>query len=340
MRSSTPIGPGAWLLWFLAAGAVPLTGRHPYHLALVLLVVMIVHLTIPERDGAGRSWRLFAYVGSSVSVLSIGFNVLTVHTGDEPFADLPGGLPIIGGQLTYNALVYGVSSAIAISSLLFAAATFNTAVRHAELIRRIPRPFQQLGVAGAIALNYVPQTMQAARDIYDAQRARGRSMRGVGDARAFLVPLLGNGLERAFQMSEAMETRGYGRQHEEAGRTLLDRLRAPLAIGLAILSLPLVATGRLLEGLILAMAAALAVGLSASERSLRQRIAGWSRSSVAVAAPAILALVMIAYRMATGDTLEYTPFPRLEWPEFDLLIGLASCLLLAPAFVVSGGPDD
>ncbi|MEZ4520341.1 MAG: energy-coupling factor transporter transmembrane component T [Thermomicrobiales bacterium] len=340
MASNRAIDPAAWLLWFLAAGAIPLTSRQPLYLALILLAVVFVHLAFPHREGHGRSWRLFAYIGSSVAVLSIGFNVLTVHSGDRPFAELPGGLPIIGGQLTYNALVYGVASALAISSLLFAAATFNTAVRHADLIRRLPRPFQRLGVAGAIALNFVPQTMQAGRDIYDTQRTRGRTMRGVRDARAFVVPLLGNGLERAFQMSEAMETRGYGSRRPGERDGQLRRLQMPVAVALIILALPLVATGRLLPALVIVMTALMLLGGVRPALPWRWRIDGWSRPTIGVAIPSCMSLAVVAWRTATGHSIAYSPFPRLVWPDFDLVIGLAICLLLAPAIVAPGVDDD
>lgn len=331
------LNPAAWLLWFVAAAAIPTTTRHPYYLALVLIAVMIVHLTVEPDEGAGRPWRLFAYIGSTAAVLSIGFNVLTVHTGDHPFGSLPGGLPIIGGALTWNAVVYGVCSAMAISALLFAAATFNGAVRHSELIRALPARFQRLGVAGAIAMTFVPQTLQAGRDIYDAQRARGRSMRSLSDAHAFLTPLLGSGLERAFALSEALETRGYGSRplHAEPGQRRA-RLAYLAALAMVVAALPLVATGRLLPALGLAVAAGLLGALSGTRPASARRRLRWSRPSLAVACASVLVLLIVVWGHAAGDTLSYWPFPRLSWPEFQPLVGLASLLLLSPA--VAGEP--
>ena len=330
------IEPIAWLLWLVAAGAIPLTSRHPLYLALILLVIVIVHLSVPVIGDRARPWRLFAYVGSTVAVLSIAFNVLTVHSGDRPFAELPESIPIIGGKLTYNALVYGVASALAISSLLFAAATFNSAVSHAQLIRRFPKSFQRLGVSAAIAMNFVPQTIRAGQDIYDAQRTRGRQMRSVGDARAFLVPLLGNGLERAVQMSEALETRGYGQTGLSTASAKTDRWRPIVAACVAVAALPFLATGRLLETALLAALAIAVIGLRRPARSDRPGVRNWDRSSLMLATTSSVALALIGFAMATGTTLEYSPFPRLMWPDFDPLIGVAICLLLAPAIVSSG----
>jgi energy-coupling factor transport system permease protein len=331
------VNPVAWLLWFLAAGAIPLTGRHPYYLALTLLAVLTVHLTLPQDAGAGRSWRLFAYVGSTVAVLSIGFNVLTVHSGDRTFTALPEGVPIIGGRLTYNALVYGLGSAMAISALLFAAATFNASVSHAALIRILPAPLQRLGVAGSIALTFVPQTMSAGRDIYDAQRARGRRMRGIGDARAFLVPLLSTGLERAFSLSEALETRAYGSGYGQSAANAGGRILRTAALALLIAALPLLATGRLLAGLSLLLGALAMLVIPGSRlRAIRSRIE-WNRPSALLALSAVLTLAITGFRLVTSDQLDYTPFPFLAWPRFDIAIGVAIVLLLAPALLVSDG---
>ncbi len=333
MSPPQQLHPVAWLLWFLAVGAVPLTSRQPLYLLLTLLVVIVVHLALPAGEERGNPWRLFAYVGSTVAVLSIGFNVLTVHTGDRAFAELPDSWPIIGGPLTYNALVYGVASALAISSLLFAAATFNAAVRHMELIRRLPSSFQQFGVAGAIALSYVPHTMQAGRDIYDAQRARGHQMRSVGAARAFLVPLLGNGLERAITTSEALETRGYGSTDLGSRQKGLGRWRFALALLLLVTALPLLATGRIAAALFVALVAVAALTVGRRQSKQRVQLTGWDRPSLAIATAAIAALGVILAAIVAGQSLSYSPFPRLVWPGFNPIIGAAILLQLAPAFV-------
>lgn len=336
MTGRASINPIAWLLWFIAVAAIPVSSRHPLYLTLALMVVSVVHLSIPADERGSSPWRLFAYVGSSVAVLSIAFNVLTVHSGDRPFAELPDWWPIIGGQLTYNALLYGVASALAISAVLFAAATFNTAVSHTALMRLIPRPFRQIGAAGSIALNYVPQTIQAGRDIYDVQRARGHQMRGVRDARAFMVPLLGNGLERAVQTSEALETRGYGYDGSTGNATRLPGWRMWSAVLLAGVALPLLATGRILMALLVALLAVLVAFARFRRGATRSRGQPWTIASIVVAVAAATMIAVLVATIASGDGLAYSPFPRLVWPDLNLLIASLLCLQILPAFLVSG----
>jgi energy-coupling factor transport system permease protein len=263
--------------------------------------------------------------------------VLTVHVGDRTFARLPDALPIIGGPLTLNALAYGLLSAVAISTLLIGAATFNTAVRQGDMIRLLPGSFANLGVAGSIAVTTIPQTIFAARDIFDAQRARGQQFRGVRDTRHILVPLLGTSMERALTLSEALETRGFGASaatatQSEAWRRLL------LVIfpgGLLVAALFLLGSGRVAVGmsaLVAAVGAALAFGPRHACRTKFHPLA-WNRpSSVTVAAAMTSALTMLLVPPLRGATLAYDTFPQLTAPPFDPVIGLAILLLLVPAW--------
>lgn len=326
----------AWTLWFGAVIVVPLTSRNPLYLGLLLLVVLTVFLTLPRTADRRSPWRLFAYIGTGVALLSVGFNVLTVHIGDRQFASLPERLPIIGGPLTLNALVYGVISAMAISSVLFAAAVYNSAVRHADLVRMLPGTLSRFGVAVGIALLFVPQTVNAARDIYDAQRARGHYFRGPRDARAFVVPLLSTGLERALSLSEALETRAFGSsavapQHSTRSRLIL------AASGLGVL-LALIALGWGLypAGMaILLLAGVLAIyGAPSGTRRSRYRTPQWNLPSLVASAVATVAVLTLLFGRAVIEMhLQYDTFPRVDAPGFAIVAGLAIVLLSLPALV-------
>ncbi len=329
------INPLAWLLWFVGVTSVPVVSRNPFYLVLDLLVVLVVYLSLPRASGAARAWRLFALVGSTLALLSVGFNVLTVHVGDKVFATLPDSLPIVGGNLTWNAFVYGMLSALAIATLLIAAATFNTAVRQGDIIRLVPGSFAGLGIAGSIAMTMVPQTIAAGRDIYDAQRSRGHRFRGLRDARSLIVPLLGSGLERAVTLSEALEARGFGASVAVAEPSGTRRLPLLAAVCLLTLSLLAIASGRLAVGLAL-MAGAVACVLRATpsrNRRTRFRPLDWNMASLTVAGAGVaVALVFVGLLTLTGTTISYDPFPRLTMPPFEPLAGATILLLLAPIF--------
>lgn len=326
----------AWLGWFVAVVILPLTSRNPVYLALLLLIVLMTFLTLPNTSGRANPWRYFAYIGSGVALLSILFNVLTVHVGDRVFATLPEWLPIIGGNLTVNALVYGAISATAISAVLFAASTFNSAVRHADLVRMLPGSLSRAGVAIGIALLFVPQTIASARDIYDAQRARGHYFRGIGDARAFVVPLLSTGMERALMLSEALEVRGFG---ASAAIVQPARWRGPLilaAVACTGVALFLIGTGNYPGGMaaIVAGGGLLLVASPSTARRTRYRSTAWTAPSIVViAASTTSALVLLFGRTITNLHLGYDTFPRIDVPGFAPVAGVAILLLMTPAMV-------
>jgi energy-coupling factor transport system permease protein len=327
----------AWLLWLCGVVALPLISRNPLYLSLVLLATIVVYLSLPRRGPTARAWRLFALIGVTLAVISIGFNVLTVHVGDRTFATLPEALPIIGGKLTWNAFVYGVVRALAIAALLIGATAFNTAVRHGDLVRLMPGSLARLGIAGSIALTMVPQTIAAGRDIIDAQRARGHRVRGVRDAGSIVVPLLSVGMERALTLSEALEVRGFGASSTAvAPHGPLAFLPAFAGLVAALVALGL---GQMWLGL-LALAVTLLLAAQAAPRATRRtRLRGtrWNRASLAVAAGAVATLLVLFSAGAfLGISFAWEPFPRLVAPEFDPLIGAAVFGLLVPAVVANG----
>ena len=85
-------------------------------------------------------------------------------------------------------------------------------------------PFQVAFVLSA-ALQFVPVIQQKARNIVDAQRARGIPLelgwRALRRYPAFLLPLLLQSFQLAEELAEAMEARGFGRP----GRSFLEEYR-------------------------------------------------------------------------------------------------------------------
>lgn len=323
----------AWLVWLIGIALIPLISRNPFYLFLCFTCVVVVYSTMTPKVGTASAWRLFAVTGSIVALISIGFNVLTVHVGDRLIAQLPDWLPVIGGKLTYNALLYGISSALAISTLLFAAAAFNTSARHADLIRLLPASFSRFGIAGSIALSFVPAMIGAARDIYDTQRARGHRLRNTRDAHGFIMPLFSTGLERAMVLSEALETRGFGAPLANT-TTFWRKQGAYIASGLLLLlALLLLANGLLLPGLLVVAASVSVAVLIPGNTATRTRYqrTHWNLPSAIVVSGALLPILLVGLHFISAFSLSYSPFPVFRVPPFNPLAGVAIVGLLAPA---------
>ena len=98
--------------------------------------------------------------------------------------------------------------------------------------------------------------------------------------------------------------------------------------------------GCVIAGMILGLAVALTLW-AAPQRAKRTRFRAvqWNTGSVAVAFGAGSALLLLlAGGALLGASFAWDPFPRLDAPEFDPVLGAAVFGLLVPAFVTRGAP--
>lgn len=332
MRRTNPV---TWLGWSVAAALVAVSTRNPLYLVLLGAAVGAVYLSLDRRSAPVRAWSTVLRVGALVATISILFNALTVHTGSHVIFRLPGEIPIVGGPITLNALVYGVSSAITILNLLVIGVTFNSAVDRAELLRLVPRQFVHAGMAALIALSIFPQILRALREVREAQMARGFQVRSARDLPPLIVPILHLAMEHALNLAEAIESRafGHGASGRPANRLLLGLALAGTGCGVVLFGL-----GHSAAAAALALASialfALAILRAHPPARGRYRPLEWTRRDLTVAGSAAASALLVALSLATSDRLSYSPYPYLTWPPFAVAPGLACALLVAPALIL------
>jgi energy-coupling factor transport system permease protein len=338
--------PVAWLAWLVAAALPALSTRNPLYLCLVLLAAGVVFTALRNRSPAARSWGAFVRFGATLWLFTIPFALLTAHYGRIILFRLPEGWPIIGGPVTGEALIYGFCSGLALVTLLLVFAVFNIAVDQASLLRMTPAFIYQTGVVAAIAVAFVPQMVAAWQDIREAQQVRGHRLGGVRDLLPLVLPLLVTALERATQLAESMEARGFGHQIIEVsrGRRIAGQLAilgGLAAIGIGLAGLWFWPERRTLMSLLSAAGAAL-LALSFWDQGRRVRRTHfrrwfWGRTDRIVLIASIAAGVpWLAILLLRGDWLFYYPDPPYSpWPSFQPLLGLAIVLLATPAIVLS-----
>src|SRR3954447_16306507 len=224
------IHPLAWVGWLAAVLATLSAVRHPLHLVLVLLCIAVVEAATPqstERRAAPIAPLRFALV---VTALSAILNALSVRYGDTVLLRLPAWLPLLGGAVTLEALGFGALSGLTLAGLFVGFMVAQPLLPTSALVGLIRRAFYPLAVVTAIAITFVPPTLRQARQIREAQAIRGHRLVRLRDWLPLLLPLLVGGLERAFQLAEAMAGRGFASagqpQHAIA-------LRASMVAGLA-----------------------------------------------------------------------------------------------------------
>jgi len=332
------VHPVAWVGWLVAVLVALSTTRNPLHLVLILLGIAVVNVSISGRREAQYypvSPLRFALYVVPLSAL---FNAATAHFGDTVLLRLPQGLPVIGGAVTLEALVYGAINGLVLSGILAAFTTLNQALPVSALIRLIPRAFYPVAVVVSIGVTFVPVTMRQFQQIRDAQAVRGHRVRGLRDWLPLFLPLLVGGLERALQLAEAMTARGFASVPEARRDTLA---RTAIVSGLAavlggwllrlVWGAEALGLGFMLIGGGLIVGALWAMGRRVPRTTYRAEPWTW-RDSVVVLGAAV-ALAAFALPGLDRTALIYYPYPALSPPGFDLAIGVATLGLLGPALL-------
>ncbi len=334
----------SWVAWLVAAAVPAFTVRNPLYLALVLGAAWIVYAALGQTTPTGSSWGSFVKLGTFLLVLTIPFNALSMHLGQIVLFRLPQSWPIIGGPITFEAVIGGAVNGLALLTILIVFASFNAVVDHYQLLRATPAFLFQAGVIVSIAVTFVPQMVLSAKEIRQAQRIRGHRFRGIRDLLPLVIPLLANALERAIQLAETMEARGFGSTVNPPSQrqALLSQLGTLIALlgllsGLSILAfLPERSSwGWMLVGLAAAGMLAILGFQGRRVQRTRYRRPRWHARDIAVilANMAVLA-VMVAARLLVPETLYYSPYPPNPlYPPFHPLVGGALLLLALPALL-------
>jgi len=340
------------VVWLGSALVVVSTTRNPLYLVELLLIALVVSFGI-EGD-APAPWRPGPRFGLFLIGFSTLFNGLSSHFGRTVLLSLPSGLPLVGGPVTLEALVYGAINGLVLLTMLLLFVVFNQALPAHRMVRLVPRAFHEAGVVLSVAMTYLPATRRSLRQIREAQAVRGHQVRSWRDWLPLWMPLLVSGLERAFQLAEAMVARGFGAM---ADRALPLGVRAGLVGGLSALL-----TGQVLAAfypslrgaasLLLAAGVAL-LGLSLWWAGRRvpytpYRSPGWGWREGVTLAGALLTLAVVVWPglgiacageqgglllVGCRKARFYNPYPRFVLPPFDPLAGLALLGLLLPALI-------
>jgi energy-coupling factor transport system permease protein len=334
----------SWVAWLIAAALPAFILRNPLYLVPVLGSAWLVYAALGRTTPMGSSWGSFVKIGIFFLALAIPFNALAIHVGRIVLFRLPATWPLVGGPITLEAVMAGVVNGLALLTILVVFAAFNAVVDHYQLLRATPSFLFQAGVIISIAITFVPQMMLSSKEIREAQRIRGHRFRGIRDLLPLIMPLLANSLERAIQLAETMEARGFAGAMQP-----LSRRQAVLAQAGTLAALL-----SLLAGLFLlvyapqhsawgwALASLGGGGLLAifwlqgrRVQQTRYRRPAWlARDTLVVAASlAVIGIVVVA-RVAVPETLFYNPYPPNSLlPPFSPWVAAGLLLLALPALL-------
>ena len=345
MSTTHTFHPYTWTAWLAAAVLPALLTRNPLYLCLTLLAVAVVYAALGRLSPLARNWGAFVRFSAFLWLLTIPFIALLNHHGTIVLVRLPLTWPLVGGPITLEALLYGLTGGLALLTLLLVFAAFNVAVDQARLLRLTPGFVYQAGVVAGIAVAFVPQMVSTWAAIREAQQVRGHRVRGVRDLLPLLMPLLVTALERAMQLAESMEARGFGGQMLAATSAERLRIQVVMLTGLGALGLGVGGMGfwpdrPLLTGVLLAFGGALVLWSfwDQGRRVRRSRYQRWiwaRDDRIILATSLISAAVWLAAALLESQWLLYYPYPPYSpWPPFEPVLGLAIMLLVAPALAL------
>lgn len=332
-ESKTRVDARAWLTWTVSAAVLTMLTRNPLYIVIILLAVRLVAITWQQEEAAFKLPLLRMLL--VILLFSTVFNMLFAHVGQHVLFTLPTTWPLIGGPLTLEAAVYGTINGLMLFTLLLVFIAFNNIVPSNDLVHLTPRAFHNLGLVVLIALTYVPETRRHWQKIRDAQAIRGHQIRGWQDWRPILIPLLVGGMERAMALAEAMVSRGYGAT-TQMGQQLLVQALLLLGLGAAfagwLLSFWHGWPGWVLmgSGVMVLLMLIWALGEKVSLRRYENARWTWRETVVVVTAVIPLILFFAPLPFIDRSSLYYSPYPQLNLPSFNMLLGLALALLAVP----------
>jgi energy-coupling factor transporter transmembrane protein EcfT len=221
-------GPAALLLAGAAAAAL-LAER-----AVTILVLVAVLLAVCLRAPSGRRWPyLVGSLGSGLSVFLLSPFVAVVGVDvlwEGPIVPVLGPLDVTSEEIRIAAVNGGRLAAV---GLAFAA--YALLVDHDRLIAGAGFA-RRSALAVALATRLVPTLERDAAGFAEAMEGRGVAVAGIRGHARLLSPLVAGSLERATNLAEAMEARGFGRpERTKAPGMRWSRLDRAALVGAAAL---------------------------------------------------------------------------------------------------------
>lgn len=200
------LSPVPAALALAAAGTAALLTDRVWAVGAMAAALLALCLRAPAR---GRWPYLYGSLtaGLSVFVLSPLFNTAGGGTllWEGPTIPVVGPLDVTSAELGQAAL-----NGLRLVALALAFAAYALLLDHDRLVAGV-RAARRSALAVALATRLVPTLQRDAAGLAEAIRGRGVELRGARGYASLLSPLVAGSLERATNLAEAMEARGFGR---------------------------------------------------------------------------------------------------------------------------------
>lgn len=250
---------------------------------LFILLLILVFIFVVRRRRNTENWsnpfKLTLQLALVAMVIRLIFAVLigTPLPGEIlislPKLQLPEWLAGIrvGGDVTRErvALVFAESMKFAIVLIAFGAASALSSP--VQIIKSISGRVYLFGVVLLIAVSVLPQIVHSFNRVLSARRMRGLAKLSVRNFRSVITPVLEESLERALDLSAAMESRGFG-YHKKPSKYRPEKFTNSDLISIAVAIYLLIFTPILINSIGSLPALAIFAALSVTPLLITKRI--------------------------------------------------------------------
>ena len=208
----------SWWLWSITLAVASIrTQNNIFIFASILLFIVVVQQRRNTENWA-NPFKLTLQLALVAMVIRMIFAVLigTPLPGEILFSlpqlQLPEWLAgiRIGGDVTKERMLLVFTESMKFAIVLIAFGAASALSSPIQIIKSISGRVYLFGVVLVIAVSVLPQIVQSFNRVLAARRMRGLAKLSVNNFRSVITPVLEESLERALDLSAAMESRGFG----------------------------------------------------------------------------------------------------------------------------------
>jgi len=342
------INTWTWIIWAAASILIISSTRNPLYLFLIILCLAIVDHSIRsyqhnQSSNGGHGLSISPVrLGVVLIIFSAVFNAAFSHFGETILFTIPEWVPIIGGSITLEAIIYGVINGMVLFAILWTFLIINQALPARQILMLVPRAFYPVAVVSSIAVTFIPSTIHTYHQVKEAQAIRGHQIRGLRDWVPLLMPVLIGGLEKATLLAESMTARGFAGTYTEKYGTLV---KVGLLIGVILLILGMilhliqpqqwVSNGFLITGTFLIILLVWLIGKNNKRTNYHPE--KWRLGDILIITSLGLLVLFTFTSLPFIDSasLDYNAYPKFTTPGFEPWLGIALLILVSPILFLS-----
>lgn len=209
------LNPLCRILWSLMVVVAALIFNNPVYLTLLFLATVLIAVY----GGISGEWMSYMKYCMGFCILIMLINPLFSYHGTHIIYVFPFKIPVVGSpEITLEALAYGGGMALRLLTIISAFTILTYTVNPDDMLNSLTKikPFYRSAYVTSLAVRFMPTLIQDSNTITEVQMSRGletnsgNMIQKIKRRIPVLISLLSNSLDRAIQVSEAMESRAFG----------------------------------------------------------------------------------------------------------------------------------